>query len=59
MLPQNFIVASEVDQVNNAVMRFQRGHPFLRFMLGEMVSNFRSTKWGNQGGTWLTGFKYC
>ena len=47
---QNFIVADEVDKVNNAVMRFRRGHPFLNFMLGELVSNFRSTKWGNQGG---------
>ena len=54
MLPQNFIVANEVDQANNAVMRFRRGHPFLRFMLGELVSNFRSTKWGNQGGMLLS-----
>ena len=48
--PQNFIVATERDKVNNAVMRFRRGHPFLRFMLRELVSNFKSSKWGNQGG---------
>ena len=39
-----------MDKVNNAVMRFRRGHPFPRFMLGELVSNFKSNKWGNQGG---------
>ena len=49
-VPKNFIVATEMDKVNNAVMRFRRGHPFPRFMLGELVSNFKSNKWGNQGG---------
>ena len=55
--PQNFIVATERDKVNNAVMRFRRGHPFLRFMLAELVSNFKSSKWGNQGGPKLIGVR--
>ena len=45
-----------MDKVNNAVMRFRRGHPFLRFMLAELVSNFKSSKWGNQGGQKFIGF---
>ena len=55
---QNFIVATEMNKVNNAVMRFRRGHPFLRFMLAELVSNFKSSKWGNQGGQKFIGVSF-
>ena len=49
MREQNFLVANDVNQVNNAVLRFRRQHPFLRFMLEQLVSNFMPTVWGNQG----------
>ena len=58
---QNFIIAHEKTSVNNAILCFRKGHPFLKFLLGELVANFDAKKWGNQGPTRLTTCvkKYC
>ena len=58
---QNFIIAHEKTSVNNAILSFRKGHPFLKFLLGELVANFDAKKWGNQGPTRLTTCvkKYC
>ena len=58
---QNFIIAHEKAAVNNAILCFPQGHPFLKFVLEEQVSNFDPKIWGNLGPQRLTSCvtKYC
>ena len=61
---QNFVI-TEGEYGNHficpAIIRFQRGHPFLKMMLREQISNFDSSQWGNLGPTRWTSCKkeYC
>ncbi len=45
---RNFLVAHETNNVNNAIMRFSRRHPFVNFTLSQLANNFKASKWGNQ-----------
>ena len=55
------MIAHEEKKANNAILSFQRNHPFLRFTLDELVENFDSKMWGNQGPQRVTAciYKYC
>ena len=38
-LPINFAIAEDSEKVNNAILSFSKGHPFLRLLMSEIVSN--------------------
>ena len=47
-------IAHELKKVNNAILSFQRSHPFLKFTLEEFVKEFDPHIWGHQGPQRLT-----
>ena len=38
-LPINFVIAKDSGNLNNAILSFSKGHPFLQLLMGETVSN--------------------
>ena len=37
-LPINFVIAKDSRDLNNAILRFSKGHPFLQLLVSEIVS---------------------
>ena len=37
-LPINFVIAKDSADLNNAILRFSKGHPFLQLLMSEIVS---------------------
>ena len=64
---QNFILCNGMRpmhgpmRLGNAIMSFQREHPFLNLALHEQAKNFKPNEWGNLGPLRLTACaeEYC